>query len=658
MGEEDLLEVEAGAGRFRSDDRAIVTEQALPLLATYFADAPSWALASRAQLAKVDPETDELATFLRMRVALAAMDRLEPILRGILQRASFFYAREAEESVGALRGTLDLQRFVQTRLRPESPRRYPVRVLRRRYATPENAAACYAALWMARELADAPLHALPKGAPEYRQVLDHRSLLAQWLRQPALAQAEPDARHTRRQRDLLALLDAVRVRIDGGRIAGPDRYQRLVAWLESVEGLRVGAAAGTVEWSFYDERFDTKLFEIWSLFHLIRALERELGPPTQAVTSLLERGRDAIRSWQFGAVRVHLYFQPSLSRIAEGPVRWNFVAPTKEALTGFPDIALRITPVGRPPFAILLDPKLRQRHAAPADELYKVLGYFGNLPPQPVRGGIIFYSPGNSRLYRLKAGPNEQLLAVGTDPHDDSGTEAGFRVLAEMVRDAAAVDPEVIRLLEASAGEGDDAKEATTAIRQRAAVDAMSAAAAAMPEASLAPVRKSTSATLSSIWDRLSPATTTMLVTAEYFGTTAPNDADHSGPLLGLAAACERVLFENVFDDVMQARPDLFGTGATLGTLIHWLTDATRRRPRDPEGSYLARHLGSRPAIVTSALEHLTGELRRLNVDYRIPAAHRDVVTQALWSSGRSLILDPTSGILSRLVKATTVAPA
>jgi len=70
-----LVDAETDAGQLLPADRAVAAAQALPLLATYFADAPSWALAAQAQLAEADPGTEELAAFLRMRVALAAMVR-------------------------------------------------------------------------------------------------------------------------------------------------------------------------------------------------------------------------------------------------------------------------------------------------------------------------------------------------------------------------------------------------------------------------------------------------------------------------------------------------------------------------------------------------------------------------------------------------------
>jgi hypothetical protein len=650
-----LVDTEADAGQLLPVDRALAAAQALPLLATYFADAPSWALAAQPQLAEADPGTEELAGFLRMRVALAAMARLEPILSRIIDRPSFFYAREAEDSVGSLRGTLDIPRFTRSRLRPESPRRYPVKVINRRYATPENVAACYAVLWMSSELAVAPLRAIPEGAPEYRAVLDARSRLAAWMRQPVLVHCRVKALEVRRRRILPKLLDTMRQRLSSGRIMAPDRYERLVQWIEAAERIQAGAEAGPIEWSFYDDRFDTKLFEIWSLGRLITALEQTLGPPSQAASSLLERARSPIRTWQFGSARLQLYFQPSLARLTKEPARWMFVEPHNEPLTGFPDIGVTVTPVIGLPFAILADPKLRRRRSAPTEELYKMLGYFGNMAQSSALGTIIFYSPGDPRTYRLEAKPAGELLALGIDPSNAEATSAAFATIAQQARDAAGIDQDVVRLLAAAAQAGEASQEATTTIRQNAAVTAMLTAAEALPEASLAPVRKSTSATLSAIWDRLSTDTATMLVTAEFFGVTAPSDADHSGPLLGLAAVCERVLFENVLADPMRSRPELFPADATFGTFIRWLADACRSHPHEPQGTSLRARLARSPAMNTEALAALIGDLRRLNSQYRIPAAHRDFVVQSLWAEGRSLVLDPTQGILTRLVQATTL---
>lgn len=656
MQELTALAVDSEAGRFSSSDRSVIAAQCLPLLATYFADAPTWALANQGQLAALDPETDDVANFVRMRVALASLARLEPILTSILIRPSFFYAAEVEESVGDVRGNLDMTRYVRTRLRPESPRRYPVRVINRQYTTPENTAAAYAALLMMRELSDAPLHVLPTGAPEYRQVLDGVGQIQHWLAQPALLQNRSAATRVRSLRDLPGLVGRARQRLDEGRVAAADRYDRLLDWLERVDKVSAGASAGDIEWSFYDERFDTKLFEIWSLSRLIESLESVLGVPTQAARSLLERGQSPMRSWNFGAVKIRLLFQPALSRLADGDATWRFTEPKEADLGGFPDLAVTIDPVSSDRFTILVDPKLRQRRSAPSDELYKVLGYFGNLPPQPVRGAILFYAPGDPRIYRLEADSPSEMLAIGIDPSDQSTTSSGFERLARLVQSAAGVGDEVVALLSASAGDSEAMQEASSAVRQQAAVDAMLGAAVALPVGSLAPTEKTTSANLARIWDRLGPEVQRMLVTAEFFGSTAPEEADHSGPLLGLAAACERLLVENVFGSLMKAQPDAFFEGATFGTMIHWLTDANRRRPRDDSGRHLADEFRRAGPVDGQLLGQMTGDLRRLNVTYRIPAAHRELVPQRLWAEGRSLIIDPTVGLLVRLVEATSRA--
>lgn len=646
---------DTAAGHFSVADRATAIRQSLPLLTSYFADAPTWALRTQQQLAQGSGDTfGQIANFVRMRVALASLARLEPVLEAILARPSFYYDREIEESTGHLRGALDMTRYIRTRLRPESPRRYPVRVIHRRFTTAENTAAAYAALLMARDLSDAPLHVLPPRAPEYRGVLAALAQLRQWLGRPALSQNRQAAVRVRREGRLTELIVRGRQRIYQGRVASPERYLRLFEWLEVVSDRSAEAAPGEIEWSFYDQRFDTKLFEIWSLGQLIEACECELGQPIQSARSLLERASSPIRTWSFGAVKIRLYFQPGLARLSGGPPRWRITEPKSSVLGGFPDLGVTVTPIGQAAVVILIDPKLRQRKSAPSDELYKLVGYFGNLPPQIPKGAIIYYSPSGATTYRLERDDAGEMLAVGIDLADPSKSSAGFERIAALIRSAAAVPPEIVSELAANTGDASDiAEERGTAVRQRFAVQSMATAAAALPPSSLAPIEKTTSASLGAIWERLSPNTRRMLVTAEFFGATAPKEADHSGPLLGLAAACEGVIAETLFDDLVAKRPDLFNPGATFGTMIHWLTDSGRRTPRDPTGRYLSAELARKPAVKQDQLWRMTGELRRINVDFRIPAAHREVVSQALWAEGRRLILDATTGVLAKLVNAT-----
>jgi hypothetical protein len=83
---------------------------------------------------------------------------------------------------------------------------------------------------------------------------------------------------------------------------------------------------------------------------------------------------------------------------------------------------------------VIVDPKLRQRNAVPGAEIYKIIGYFGNLPSVHVsRGAIIFHGPGNQRSYRITDGEGGQILAVAVDPLEPSDTAGRIADLAAFV---------------------------------------------------------------------------------------------------------------------------------------------------------------------------------------------------------------------------------
>jgi hypothetical protein len=651
---------DAEAGQFRDAARRAATEQSLPLLATYVADAPTWQLDPRQEIDTDLGGTDDLAGFVEMRVALAAGRRLTGILRRILGHASFQYTAAAEESVGAVRGQLDVPRYIRTRRRPETPRRYPVRVLRRRYQTPENVLGAYAALSVLEALSRAPLHLLPAGAPERGDLLERRADLAGMLRQPALAEVAELAREVRRRGGLEQLRHDVATRLDTGRVAGADRYRDLLDWVERFDPAHASARGGQVEWAFYDARFDTKLFEIWTLSVLLDALTERVGVPTTGPAPLHERTRAPIAVWRLGAATVAVHFQASLTRLANGEPRWRFGAPDGQPLRGFPDLAVTIDRVGSPRRVVLIDPKLRERTSAPSDELYKLIGYFGNLPTTaPPCGAIVFYTPDSTRHYELVDGADGRLFAIGMDPADGAASAAEAQELADLILDAAGITATLAVQVAAARALGDPeaVDEAVAALVQAEVVQAMSAAAAALPAGSLEPTRKLTAAQLDDVWDMLSTDVTTMVVTAEYFGPQAPSDADHSGPLLGLAAACERLLYEGLFGFLVSHHPQLFTPELTFGGLIHHLSDAFRTTPHSPEGHAIALSLPQLSHIDATALRALVPELRELNVTYRIPAAHRDLISQRTWVAGRAHVLTPPDGVLPRLAHALNASP-
>jgi hypothetical protein len=586
-----------------------------------------------------------------MRVALAAARRLEALLRRIESQASFQYTQILDESVGALTGRLDVPRYHRTRLRPESPKRYPIRVIERRYSTPENVLAAYAALWVLHEFAEAPVHLIPNSSPEYREISDRRASLTRIVGQPFIHQSTEDAGRTRRRRELSILLDRVEQRLDAGHIAGREVYRELVDWARTFNPDASLPEPGSVEWAFYDDRFDTKLFEVWALTLLIEALNERFGVPPSGVQNLSERTRRAMVTWNLGAGKVKVFFQAGLTRLGVEKERWHFVEPKDAPLGGIPDLGVVIERFAGERVLVLVDPKLRQRDTSPSDELYKILGYFGNLPQfSAPLGTIVFYSPGQSRLYRLKDESQGHLLAIGVDPADDASSAALFAHVADLVVGASGLSIDTIAKLKAAGqGQPGEIEELATAVQQEAVVNAMQQAAAVLPAPTLDPVRKTTAANLHEIWGVLSEGATTMVVTAEYFGQTAPDDADHSGPLLGLAASCEVLLYELFFDQVIDQNPGLFLDTPTLGSLIHYLHDASFRHQRMPEGGAV-RDLLDHRGLDIGRVRDLVKDLRTLNWDFRIPAAHRDVISQGVWVTGRSFILAPQSGLLSRLV--------
>ena len=209
-----------------------------------------------------------------------------------------------------------------------------------------------------------------------------------------------------------------------------------------------------------------------------------------------------------------------------------------------------------------------------------------------------------------------------------------------------------IQLLRTYTAEADgDRGEHTAAVRQAVAVEAMQRAAALLPPASLDPTRKNLANTLRAVWPRLSPQAQTMIVTADYFANTAPDNADHSGPLLGVAAAFERVLHDALFDAAAAESPGAIPPGQTLGSCLRTLDNALRGR-LDVESSALLKAMRRRPDIDLSRLRQLLPDAKAMNRGYRIPAAHAELVSATTWSDGREALLHPSTGLVPRLANA------
>ncbi|WP_353748364.1 MULTISPECIES: hypothetical protein [unclassified Paenarthrobacter] len=189
--DEELVDdaTEADGGRFTAAGRRAAINASLPLLATYFADAPTWELEVSQQLATTPDEkaVDDLAMAVRLRASLAAAERLLRILGDVAARPTFRYTQVSAESVGQIRGRLDLSRYSREHGRIAVPRRYPIRLVERENATPENVLASYAAHWLRRDLATIPRDFLPAKSPEFRDLQRLQDGLGRSLGLPLLA---------------------------------------------------------------------------------------------------------------------------------------------------------------------------------------------------------------------------------------------------------------------------------------------------------------------------------------------------------------------------------------------------------------------------------------------------------------------------------------
>jgi hypothetical protein len=220
-------------GQLSPESRVASTKAAIRLLGTYFADAPTWDLEQRGELSVGTAEDDLLTRALRLRVALAAARRLDVLLRDIAADLSFRYRRTNDEAVGMVRGRLHVQRYLRAQGKRVAPRRYPVTVVERSHATPENILALYATGWVLRELDVPEAITLPRGAPERREIHERRLSLARTLNHPVLSEARAKAELVWHSGGKDALLDRVEARVEGGHLTHPEPYGELARWVRN-----------------------------------------------------------------------------------------------------------------------------------------------------------------------------------------------------------------------------------------------------------------------------------------------------------------------------------------------------------------------------------------------------------------------------------------
>ncbi|MET8864107.1 hypothetical protein ABZW11_14240 [Nonomuraea sp. NPDC004580] len=651
---ETLDETEARGGALSAVGRKAAIAATLPLLGLYFTSGEQPLTVSPTLGKAVSGSLlHELLAGLRLRVALAAAARLEIILSRISERPTFRYQLTSLESVGAITGQLDVNRYTTSFGAVAEAPIYPVIHVERAQETAENVLVAYAALWLLRELHSSYQSSVaPATAPEAQEYGRRTRALDELLRLPWLAGCIRKADEVRRRQDEHALIAAAKSRLRRREIANATPYRELVNWIErSLEG-QPAAESGDLDWSFYGDRFDTKLFELWCLHTLAQEVSRQLCVNMPTV-HLSWRSGDAAYKWERPAGTLTLHFQRSISSISSGhKPEWRRREDNQRSLGGIPDIVAHATKRsdGTEHMAII-DPKLRQRGGPPTEELYKVLGYLSNhsLMSSP-RGAILYHTTaaeGELPSYSYERhGASGALHAVALNPARPIQSRSAIGPVATMLLGLLDIPP-----LLASVGKepiADNDSEASAEVQVRARSLELQALAAAMPKSLLdASKRRLETVIGKGRWTVLTSEIQTMLATSEHVGFSLDPAADFSGPVIGICASAENILHDYIFGPAIAHNTQLGNGYKTLGQVIHATLKALNNGNEELHQAILAQL--NRMNVVHATAQQLMQDLANMNRRYRIPAAHRDLVSEATWQAAWNVVIGPT-GLLARAV--------
>ena len=159
--------------------------------------------------------------------------------------------------------------------------------------------------------------------------------------------------------------------------------------------------------------------------------------------------------------------------------------------------------------------------------------------------------------------------------------------------------------------------------------------------------------TLGEVWDSLGNDIQKMLITAEYFGDQVPEGFDHSGPVLGLFAACERLVGDRLFGPSQAVLSDEYQR-VTFGGAA----EALRRLPvwRGGRERTLRRWVEQQPGADVAALGTIGVVMLKVN-RWRIAAAHAVLVDKTTWDQSHTAVLGGHDGLLVKLCRALPDSP-
>jgi len=641
-------------GSLSPEGRKAAIAAALPLLGTYFSSG-SQPLSSRTGISRHRDEdgasasTTALMAGLRLRAAIAAADRVSRVLGAISKRPTFRYATRSVEVIGAITGQLDVNRLATRSAVISNPPTYPVFASYRAQITPENVLAYYAGRWVLRELRESQRAAIPglNMSPEHAAAKRAASTLNRSLAHAAWSDCDASASRVRRGREEQRLVSQVQQRLRRREVPNPGPYRELVAWVQESLAGDAQALAGDIDWSFYGERFDTKLFEIWCLNQIAREVSRQLAVDTPSAD--LSQRDGAAYVWSRPAGRLELHFQRAVpSIVPEARTLWHRDGGSgrEVPLRGIPDIVARALRANGESRLAILDPKLRQRSGAPTEELYKLLGYFANHGvTDNVRGCILFHTTSRSvsPTYTYESDDGGVLLAAPlnpADPHASEGVKRVASMLLGLLEIPTLVDDE-------RPADSDDRVEQQVGARRRELL----ALAATLPSGTLTASKGRLEAQLGpDLWAILRPDVRTVLATAEHVGFSLAEEADYSGPILGVCGAIEMLVFDLVIDPTVSGNAQWQRYCRTLGQALAAVRNGIQGNPA-PVYDQVRQTLEARHADV-GLLSQAMPRLEELNDDYRVPAAHRRVLSRQDWLAAWGQVLRGRHALLPMLAEA------
>jgi hypothetical protein len=623
-----LLETAPGGALSDAGRRAAVGSS-LSLLGVYFARGDQELVDFPAASRSADPGgLDALLAGLRLRAAIAAGRRLAALLEAIVRRPTFRYELRSGREVGSLSSTLDINRWI-TQPKGDQELIFPVLAVERGLRTPENVLAVYAVKWLLVELGDSFRSSLATSdVVEYQTVRHLSERLTRSIQVPALARCIQTASDIRTITAARHLIAQVHRRLRRREISHARPYGELARWINECLQGQPAVAPGDIDLSVYGDRFDSKLFELWCLGALGRCLAAALTLPQPSIDPAWRSTMPAYRLETFSG-RIELFFQRGLRSIDERhAAQWS--REDGKRLGGIPDIVVRAEPtIGNSRFAII-DPKLRQRNRLPADELYKILGYLQNYEIKPPVGIVIIYTTSIDETVAdvFQDRHAGTLISVALNPL--APTTVTERVLNTVIRTILALIDYAIPANESQPPpthfETDDDRDEQIVQRLKGSVLAWGHA--HLGDIASSRVRIETLIG-STRWNLLDDDVQIMMATADLVGHRLDPIADFSGPAIGMCAALEHLLHAAIISPVVgqdATREQQTRTfGASIDAIEHACRSQGNQLHRDIRAFMIAQ--GMAPGDVLRLIE----AWRQLNRNYRVPAAHRKVLSKADW---------------------------